>query len=588
MEKMQPMLFTTLKNYSKEQFTKDLIAGIIVAIIALPLSIALALASGVGPEQGIFTAIIAGFLISALGGSAVQVSGPTAAFATIVAGIVARNGMDGLATATILAGIILILMGLFRLGNLIKFIPFTITTGFTSGIAVTIVLGQMKDFFGVTYPEGMPTVETMEKVQAFAAGFSTWNLDALIVGVVCLAILYLIPKFWDRVPASLIAVLAGIAMTKLLPLDVNTIGDLYTISNALPTFHIPHITYGLIKTALPDAFTIAILAAIESLLSCVVADGMINGRHRSNTELTAQGLGNVASALFGGIPATGAIARTAANVKNGGRTPIAGMVHALVLLLVLVVLMPYAALIPMPTIAAILIMVAYNMCQWRTFLRILRTSPKSDIIVLVLTFVLTVVFDLVVAIEVGMIMACVLFMKRMSEETDIIKWKYAEDVEDIAESPLDTAEENVTPMDREIAHVQEAAEQAHLRRIPKTISVFEITGPLFFGAADQVRDIVAHPGTRCLILRMRSVPALDTTSMNALNELLKRCRKKNITLILSHVNEQPLHVMEKAGFVRKVGLKNICRNIDAAIERAEEIVSQPLPVKKEKKTEKKA
>lgn len=588
MEKMQPMLFTTLKNYSKEQFTKDLIAGIIVAIIALPLSIALALASGVGPEQGIFTAIIAGFLISALGGSAVQVSGPTAAFATIVAGIVARNGMDGLATATILAGIILILMGLFRLGNLIKFIPFTITTGFTSGIAVTIVLGQMKDFFGVTYPEGMPTVETMEKVQAFAAGFSTWNLDALIVGVVCLAILYLIPKFWDRVPASLIAVLAGIAMTKLLPLEVNTIGDLYTISNALPTFHIPHITYGLIKTALPDAFTIAILAAIESLLSCVVADGMINGRHRSNTELTAQGLGNVASALFGGIPATGAIARTAANVKNGGRTPIAGMVHALVLLLVLVVLMPYAALIPMPTIAAILIMVAYNMCQWRTFLRILRTSPKSDIIVLVLTFVLTVVFDLVVAIEVGMIMACVLFMKRMSEETDIIKWKYAEDVEDIAESPLDTAEENVTPMDREIAHVQEAAEQAHLRRIPKTISVFEITGPLFFGAADQVRDIVAHPGTRCLILRMRSVPALDTTSMNALNDLLKRCRKKNITLILSHVNEQPLHVMEKAGFVRKVGLKNICRNIDAAIERAEEIVSQPLPVKKERKTEKKA
>lgn len=588
MEKMQPMLFTTLKNYSKEQFTKDLIAGIIVAIIALPLSIALALASGVGPEQGIFTAIIAGFLISALGGSAVQVSGPTAAFATIVAGIVAGNGMDGLATATILAGIILILMGLFRLGNLIKFIPFTITTGFTSGIAVTIVLGQMKDFFGVTYPEGMPTVETMEKVQAFAAGITTWNLDALIVGVVCLAILYLIPKFWDRVPASLIAVLAGIAMTKLLPLDVNTIGDLYTISNALPTFHIPHITYGLIKTALPDAFTIAILAAIESLLSCVVADGMINGRHRSNTELTAQGLGNVASALFGGIPATGAIARTAANVKNGGRTPIAGMVHALVLLLVLVVLMPYAALIPMPTIAAILIMVAYNMCQWRTFLRILRTSPKSDIIVLVLTFVLTVVFDLVVAIEVGMIMACVLFMKRMSEETDIIKWKYAEDVEDIAESPLDTAEENVTPMDREIAHVQEAAEQAHLRRIPKTISVFEITGPLFFGAADQVRDIVAHPGTRCLILRMRSVPALDTTSMNALNDLLKRCRKKNITLILSHVNEQPLHVMEKAGFVRKVGLKNICRNIDAAIERAEEIVSQPLPVKKEKKTEKKA
>ena len=375
MEKMQPMLFTTIKEYDAKQFTKDVIAGVIVAIIALPLSIALALASGVGPEQGIYTAIIAGFVISFFGGSAVQVSGPTAAFATIVAGIVAKNGMEGLAVATILAGIILIIMGVCRLGNLIKFIPFTITTGFTSGIAVTIVLGQLKDFFGVTYPAGMETIETMQKVEAFVAGIDTWNPAALIVGGVCLAILIIMPKFSDRIPPSLIAVIVGIAMTKLLPLEVNTIGDLYTISNSLPSFHMPEISYGMIRTALPDAFTIAILAAIESLLSCVVADGMINGKHRSNTELVAQGLGNVASALFGGIPATVAIARTAANVKNGGRTPVAGMVHAVVLLLVLIVLMPYAALIPMPTIAAILMMVAYNMCQWRTFVGLLKTAP---------------------------------------------------------------------------------------------------------------------------------------------------------------------------------------------------------------------
>ena len=566
MEKMQPMLFTTLKNYSKDQFVKDVIAGVIVAIIALPLSIALALASGVGPEQGIYTAIIAGFVISAFGGSAVQVSGPTAAFATIVAGIVAENGMDGLIVATVMAGIILILMGLFRLGNLIKFIPFTITTGFTSGIAVTIIIGQLKDFFGVTYPAGMHTVETMEKLHAFILGFPTWNWHALLVGVVCLAILFIMPKFFDRVPPSLIAVIVGIAMTKLLPLNVNTIGDLYTISSALPSLHVPSISYGLIGQMLPDALTIAILAAIESLLSCVVADGMINGKHRSNTELTAQGLGNIASALFGGIPATGAIARTAANVKNGGRTPVSGMVHAVVLLLVLVLLMPYAALIPMPTIAAILIMVGYNMSGWRQFIRLVKTAPKSDTIVLVATFLLTVLFDLVVAIEVGMLSACILFMKRMSEETSVERWKYVEEVEGADK----------------VDDLKELAEQEHLRHIPLSISVYEITGPLFFGAADQLKEIGVKSHTRCLVLRMRGVPALDVTALNALQELRQRCRKQKITLVLSHVNEQPMRVMEKAGFVDKVGREYFCENIDAAIERAEFIVSQPLPAKKEK------
>ena len=430
MEKIRPMLFTTLKKYSGAQLMSDVVAGIIVAIIALPLSIALALASGVGPEQGIYTAIAAGFVISFLGGSQVQIAGPTAAFATIVAGIVAKSGVEGLAVATIMAGIILVIMGFCHFGSLIKFIPFTITTGFTSGIAVTIVIGQLKDFFGVTYPAGMETIETMQKLKAFAAGFGSVNLHAIIVGVVCLAILIVMPMITEKIPGSLVAVIAGILMVKFLPLHVNTIGDLYTVSNKLPAFRLPVFSYDVIQGSLSDAFTIAVLAAIESLLSCVVADGMIGGKHRSNTELVAQGAGNIISALFGGIPATGAIARTAANVKNGGRTPVAGMVHAVVLLLILVVLMPCASWIPMPTIAAILFMVAYNMCQWRTFVRLTKTAPKSDIAVLVMTFFLTVIFDLVVAIEIGMLLSCLLFMKRMSDETGVRSWLYVEEVEE--------------------------------------------------------------------------------------------------------------------------------------------------------------
>lgn len=548
MEKFKPMLFSTLKGYTKGQFIKDVVAGIIVAIIALPLSIALALASGVGPEQGIYTAIIAGFVIAFLGGSQVQVSGPTAAFATIVAGIVAKNGMDGLIVATILAGIILIIMGVCRFGGLIKFIPFTITTGFTSGIAVTIVIGQLKDFFGVTYPQGMHTIESMDKLKAFFAGISTFNFHAFIVGIVCLAVLIIMPKISEKIPGSLVAVIVGILMVKFLPLEVNTIGDLYTISNALPTLHIPSFNFEMIRVALPDAFTIAVLAAIESLLSCVVADGMINGKHRSNMELVAQGAGNVASALFGGIPATGAIARTAANVKNGGRTPISAIVHAIVLLLILVVLMPFAGWIPMPTIAAILFMVAYNMCGWRTFVRLIKTAPKSDIAVLVVTFVLTVVFDLVVAIAVGMVLACLMFMKRMSDETDVKSWKY------------------VNP--------DQADGSDDLMEVPESVTVFEITGPLFFGAADRIERIVTRKQTKYLIVRMRSVSALDVTAFNAIEALFVKCQKKDITLILSHVNEQPMRVMEKAGFVEKVGADNFCENINAAMERAKSLITK--------------
>lgn len=542
MDKLKPMLFTVMKGYTKEQFVKDVVAGIIVAIIALPLSIALALASGVGPEQGIYTAIIAGFIISFLGGSSVQIAGPTAAFATIVAGIVAENGMSGLATATILAGIILIVMGLLRFGSLIKFIPYTITVGFTAGIAVTIVIGQLKDFFGITYAQGTQAVETMEKLKADVAFAGTVNWQAVIVGVVCLAVLIVWPKISEKIPGSLIAVIVGIVMVKGIGMHVNTIGDLYTISNALPKPVMPDFSLETVGRMLPDAFTIAILAAIESLLSCVVVDGMVNSRHRSNMELVAQGAGNIGSALFGGIPATGAIARTAANIKNGGRTPVAGMVHAIVLLLVLVVLMPYAALIPMPTIAAILFMVAYNMCQWRTFVHLVKTAPKSDIIVLVLTFALTVIFDLVVAIEIGMILACLLLLRRMSEESEVKSWKYIEDEND--------------------------PDSIMLRKVPKHVRVYEISGPMFFGAADRIATISVKDFTRCLVIRMRAVNALDATAMHSLEELYDKLSKKHIAVVFSHVNEQPMHVMQKAGFVEKVGSENFCAHIDEALERA--------------------
>ena len=397
-----PKLIESMKGYTKQKLLNDIIAGIIVAIIALPLSIALALASGVKPEQGLYTAIVAGFVIALLGGSRVQISGPTAAFATIVAGIVATKGLEGLAVATVTAGIILILMGLLRLGKLIKFIPHTITVGFTGGIALTLLIGQVKDFAGLTFTHS--PIETLEKLIEVVKTIGTINWQAVLIGAISLAILIVWPKikYINKIPPSLIAVIVSAGLVALLNMNVNTIGSLYTVSSALPKFNIPN--FNLFVEMLPNAFTIAALAAIESLLSCVVSDGMINDKHNSNTELIAQGAGNICSALFGGIPATGAIARTAANVKNGGQSPISGIVHAIVLLLILVVLMPYAALIPMPAIAAILFVVAYNMSEWREFVHITKTSHFTDILVLVTTCILTVVFDLVVAIAVGMVM----------------------------------------------------------------------------------------------------------------------------------------------------------------------------------------
>lgn len=540
-EKLKPKLFSVMKGYTKGQLVKDIVAGVIVAIIALPLSIALALASGVNPEQGLYTAIVAGFIVAFFGGSRVQIAGPTAAFATIVAGIVATEGMDGLIISTIMAGIIMIVMGACHFGALIKYIPGTITTGFTFGIAVTIVLGQIKDFFGLTFQNS--PIETIDKVKEIVLCFDTFNWQAALVGVISLAVLILWPKKLEKIPASLIAVLVGSALVKLTGMEVNTIGDLYTISSAPPHFTAPVVTFARVRALIPNAFTIAILAAVESLLSCVVADGMIGSKHRSNMELVAQGLANIGSALFGGIPATGAIARTAANVKNGGRTPIAGIVHSIVVLVILVILMPYASLIPMPTIAAILFVVAYNMCGWRNIRNTIRTAPKSDIAVLFVTLTLTVVFDLVVAIGVGMVLAALLFMKRMADVTEAHTW-------------IDTDNEETDP------------DSIFLKKIPERTRVFEINGPMFFAAADKYKYMLHDWNIDILCIRMRDVPAIDATGVEALSRIVQRCERHHVKVIFSHVNEQPMHAMEKAGFIEEVGAENFCPHIDTALERA--------------------
>ena len=548
MDKMKPKLFSVMKSYTKEQCLKDIVAGVIVAIIALPLSIALAIASGVGPAAGIYTAIIAGFLVSFFGGSRVQIAGPTAAFATIVAGIVAKDGTQGLMVATIMAGVLLIIMGFLQFGSLLKYIPYTITTGFTAGIAVTLFIGQVKDFCGIRYLNGESPIETGEKLEALFHNISTINYQAIIIGAVSLAILILVPKISQKIPGSLIAVIVSAVLVKCLHMEVNTIGSLYPdISNKLPTLTVSLDTFqfSVIKAQFSNAVTIAILAGIESLLSAVVADSMINSKHRSNMELVAQGIANIGSASFGGIPATGAIARTAANIKNGGRTPVAGMVHSITLILVLVLLMPYAKLIPMPCIAAILFQVAYNMSGWRTFVKLCKSSPKSDILVLVVTFLLTVIFDLVVAIEVGIVCAAFLFMKRMSDVTDVEGWKYVDDEED--------------------------ADSLSLRVVPRNTLVYEINGPLFFGAADKLLGIETDEKVNCLILRMRSVGTIDATALHNLEILQEDCKKKSIQMVMSHVNEQPMKVMTKAGFVEKVGKENFCVNIDAALKRAQDL-----------------
>ncbi len=553
MPNLKPKLFTTLKNYTKEQFFADATAGVIVGIVALPLAIAFAIASGVTPEKGIITAIIAGFIISAFGGSRVQIGGPTGAFIIIVYGIIQNYGVTGLTVATIMAGVILVIMGLVRFGSLIKFIPYPVTVGFTSGIALLIFSTQVKDFFGLQMQK-VPS-EFHEKWIAYFQTFSTLNIYVFGIAFLSLAILILWPKVTHKIPGSLVAIIVATVLVLVFKLPVDTIGSKFgEIPSNLPAPKLISVNLELIKNLIAPATVIALLAAIESLLSAVVADGMIGGKHRSNMELVAQGLANIITPLFGGIPATGAIARTATNIKNGGRTPVAGIIHSLTLLLIMLFFGNYAKLIPMATLAAILVVVAYNMSEWRAFKSLLK-SPKSDVAVLLTTFFLTVIFDLTVAIEIGMILAVLLFMKRMAEVSNV----------SVVTRELDDEEE------------QPDANALDKKLIPEGVEVFEINGPFFFGAAtkfkDQMRSVEDPPKVR--IIRMRSVPAVDATGLHTIRDFYLEAKKQGIHTILSGVHTQPLFAMTQAGILDLIGEENIFGNIDDSLDRAREILGLP-------------
>jgi len=542
---------TTLKGYTREQFIKDLIAGIIVAIVALPLSIALGIASGVTPEKGIHTAIIAGFLISLLGGSRVQIGGPTGAFMVIVYGIVLEFGIEGLMIATVMAGVILILMGLFKMGGIIKFIPYPITRGFTTGIGLVIFTSQINDFLGMNLKD-MP-VDFIGKWLSIIRNFDAVDGNTVLVGLVSLGIMILWPRVSSRIPGALIAIVITAIGVKVLGLPVETIGDRFgEISSALPSFSFPQTDLTTLRMLLLPAFTIAILGAIESLLSAVVSDGMLGTKHRSNMELVAQGTANIASGLFGGIPATGAIARTVTNINNGGRTPVAGIVHALTLLVILIFFMPLARLIPMTSLAAVLFLVAYNMSALSEMVELFK-SPKSDILILWVTFVLTVVVDLVKAIEVGMILSSLLFMKRMASTTDI---------------QLITADAG-----------EEDEEEFHaMDGFPGTreIQVYQINGPLFFGAADRFIDVLGkvHQKARVILLRMRYVSNLDITAVLALKRFVGICEHRGIILLISGIQPQPLEVLKKTRLIELIGEDRIFSQMEEALAYANEVIKR--------------
>ncbi len=555
MDALVPKLVTTLKGYTREQFFADVVAGVIVGIVALPLAIAFAIASGVSPERGLFTAIVAGFLISALGGSRVQIGGPTGAFVVIVYAIVQRYGVDGLAAATLLAGVILAGFGLARLGGAIKFIPYPVTIGFTSGIALIIFSGEVKDFLGLRM--GTVPPEFVEKWRAFGGHLATMSPWAVLVSVLTLAIIVAWPRFNRRIPSPFVALIVTTALVQLLHLPVETIGTRFGVINAaLPRPALPAITLAQLPALMGPAFTIALLGAVESLLSAVVSDGMIGGRHRSNMELVAQGLANIASPLFGGIPATGAIARTATNVKNGGRTPVAGITHSVTLLLITLFFGRWAGLIPMATLAGILVVVAYSMSEWRTFVNEFR-APKSDVAVLLTTFLLTVFWDLTVAIEVGMVLAAFLFMRRMAEVTNIsaLTHEFQDPVNDFETDP----------------------NAVRRRVVPAGVEVYEITGPFFFGAAETFKDRLGRIAVRpkVLILRMRHVPAIDSTGLHALRDLVHRSRHDGSLVILSDVHAQPVVALERSGMYDELGEENIHGNIDDALNRAREHLGLP-------------
>jgi sulfate permease, SulP family len=551
-----PKIVTALKDYNREKFLGDLVAGLIVGVVALPLAIAFAIASGVTPDRGLWTAIVAGFLISLLGGSRVQIGGPTGAFVVIVYGIVQKYGIDGLTVATLMAGVILVVMGIAKLGTMIKFIPHPVITGFTSGIALIIFSGEIKDFFGLRMG-GVPA-DFIGKINAYARDTTGFTPEALAVALLALAIIVLWPRVNRRIPGPFIALIVTTLVVKILSLPVETIGSRFGgISASVPHPQIPHLSFLQITALVGPAFTIAVLAAIESLLSAVVSDGMIGGRHRSNMELIAQGVANMVSPLFGGIPATGAIARTATNVKNGGRTPVAGIIHSLTLLIITVFAGRWAGLIPMATLAAILVVVSYHMCEWRTFLAELR-SPKGDVAVLLTTFLLTVFIDLTVAISVGMVLAAFLFMKRMAEVTNVRALK-----QEFADEGVDRYESDENGM--------------RLRDIPAGVEVYEINGAFFFGAAETFRDTIAAIGgkPKVLIIRMRDVLLLDSTGMHALKDVVHRSRKAGTAVLLSDLHMQPLVALTGSAILEEIGQENVCGNLDDALARARVLLGSP-------------
>ena len=553
----KPRLFSTLKNYSKETFMSDLMAGIIVGIVALPLAIAFGIASGVSPEKGIITAIIAGFIISLLGGSKVQIGGPTGAFIVIIYGIIQQYGEAGLIVATLMAGILLILLGVFKLGAIIKFIPYPIIVGFTSGIAVTIFTTQIADIFGLNFGGEKVPGDFIGKWMIYLRHFDTVNWWNAVVSILSIIIIAITPRFSKKIPGSLIAIIVvtiGVYVLKTYAgIDsIDTIGDRFTIKSELPEAAIPTLNWEAIKDLFPVAITIAVLGAIESLLSATVADGVTGDKHDSNTELIAQGTANLITPLFGGIPATGAIARTMTNINNGGKTPVAGIIHAIVLLLILLFLMPLAQYIPMACLAGVLVIVSYNMSEWRTFKALLK-NPKSDVTVLLITFFLTIIFDLTIAIEVGLVIACILFMRRVMETTEISVIK-----------------DEIDPNDElDIAVCEE-----HLI-IPAGVEVYEINGPYFFGIATKFEETMAQLGDRpkVRIIRMRKVPFIDSTGIHNLTSLCKMSQKEKITIVLSGVNEKVHKTLEKSGFYELLGKQNICPNINVALDRAKEIIN---------------
>lgn len=553
----KPRLLQCLKNYNRKTFVADLMAGTIVGIVALPLAIAFGIASGVTPEKGIITAIVAGFVISALGGSKVQIGGPTGAFIIIIYGIIQQYGMEGLTIATLMAGVFLILFGFLHLGTIIKFIPYPIVVGFTSGIAVTIFTTQVKDLFGLNIAS-VPS-DFIEKWICYFNNFSTVDLWSSVIGIVSVVIIMLTPKVSKKIPGSLVAIIVMTVAALLLKQfagveSIETIGDRFAISNSLPEATVPALSWEIIKNLVSPAITIAILGAIESLLSAAVVDGVIGDHHNSNTELIAQGVANLASPIFGGIPATGAIARTMTNINNGGRTPIAGIVHAVVLLLIFLFLMPLAKYIPMACLAGVLVVVSYGMSGWRSFLALMK-NPKSDVTVLLITFFLTIIFDLTIAIEVGLIIACLLFMRRMSETTDV----------HVISNEINPDDED---SDMHLGNIE------HLT-IPKGVEVYEINGPYFFGAGNRFEEIMATLGDRpqVRIIRMRKVPFVDSTGIHNLTNLCEMSQKEGIQIVLSGVTEKVHSQLNKAGFYDIVGQDNICSHIDIALDRAKEIIN---------------